>query len=220
MPVGRFADRPKDMQRLEQVLLPQQQAGDCRRNILVLDGLGGIGKTQLAIEFARKHEAKFTSVFWLDGGSEDTLKQSIASCAGRIPEGQIPETSRKYSSSSNGSLDTVVRDFKEWLSKRENKHWLLIFDNVDREYQRERADDDAYDINDYIPDVDHGSVLVTTRLTSLQQLGNSLHLESVDMSQARAIFQKWYNHDFGRIILYIYVGLGYCDSNFDANWSI
>lgn len=162
------------MRRLEQLLLPHRQAQseDYRQQVVVLHGLGGIGKTQLAVEFARKHQAAFTSVFWLDGSSEDSLKQSIAHCAGRIPEGQIPETSRKYLSSANGDLKAVISDFMEWLSKTENKHWLIIFDNVDRDYQQE-SDINAYNVSNYIPEVDHGLILITTRLANLQQLGES-----------------------------------------------
>ncbi|KUL82145.1 hypothetical protein ZTR_10702 [Talaromyces verruculosus] len=197
IPRGRFADRPEERRRLEQLLLPyrQAQSEDYRQQVVVLHGLGGIGKTQLAVEFARKYQAAFTSVFWLDGSSEDSLKQNIADCAGRIPEGQIPETSRKYSSSANGDLEAVIGDFMEWLSKTENKHWLIIFDNMDRDYEQE-SDTNAYDVNNYIPEVDHGSILITTRLVNLQQLGESLHLDTVDMSQAQAIFRKWYNQDF------------------------
>ncbi|KAL3703899.1 hypothetical protein TMatcc_009589 [Talaromyces marneffei ATCC 18224] len=197
IPRGRFADRPEEMRRLEQVLLPhrQVQSEDYRQQVVVLHGLGGIGKTQLAAEFARKHQAAFTSVFWLDGSSEDSLKQSIADYSGRIPEGQIPETSRKYSSSANGDLKAVINDFMEWLSKTENKHWLIIFDNVDRDYQQEN-DINAYSVSNYIPEVDHGLILITTRLANLQHLGETLQLETVDMSQAQAIFRKWYNQDF------------------------
>jgi NB-ARC domain len=190
------------MRRLEQVLIPHRhaQSEDYRQQVVVLHGLGGIGKTQLAVEFARKHQAAFTSVFWLDGSSEDSLKQSIADCAGRIPERQIPETSRNYSSSANGDLQAVIGDFMEWLSKTENKHWLIIFDNVDRDYQQE-TDINAYNVSNYIPEVDHGWILITTRLANLQQLGESLQLETVNMSQAQAIFRTWYNQDFGNAVL-------------------
>ncbi|KAL2368978.1 hypothetical protein RJ035_004831 [Blastomyces gilchristii] len=198
IPQGRFVDRLDEVRSLEQVLMPQgqPQSEGCRQRVVVLHGLGGIGKTQLSVEFARKHQAVFTSVFWLDGSSEDSLKQSIADSASRIPQGQIPEASRKYFSSTDSDIDTVIRDSIEWLSRTENKHWLIIFDNVDRDYQQRETDSDAYDISNYIPDADHGSVLITTRLASLQQLGETLHLGSVNMSQARAIFRKWYNQDF------------------------
>lgn len=205
-------DRPEEMRRLEQVLIPHRQAqsNEYRQQVVVLHGLGGIGKTQLAAEFARKHKAAFTSVFWLDGSSEDSLKQSIADCAGRIPEGQIPETSRKYSSSAKGDLNAVIGDFMEWLSRTENKRWLIIFDNVDRDYQQE-SDIDAYNVSNYIPEVDQGLILITTRLANLQQLGESLRLGTVDMSQAQAIFRKWYNQDFGKAVLCTYLVVAWCD---------
>jgi hypothetical protein len=87
--VSEFVDRPAEMEELERVLLPQREKQ--RQKIFVLHGLGGIGKTQLAVEFARRNDCKFSSVFWLDGSSEDSLRQSIASCASRIPEGQISD---------------------------------------------------------------------------------------------------------------------------------
>ncbi|KAF3397529.1 Nephrocystin-3 [Talaromyces pinophilus] len=196
IPRGRFVDRPEEMRRLERALMrySQAQSEDYRQQVVVLHGLGGIGKTQLAAEFARKHQAAFTSVFWLDGSSEDILKQSIAGCAGRIPKGQIPEKSRKYSSGANGDLKAVIGDFMEWLSNTENKHWLIVFDNVDRDSQQE-TDINAYNVSNYIPEVDHGLILITTRLANLQQLGESLRVGTVDMSQAQAIFRKWYNQD-------------------------
>jgi len=89
-----FVDRPSDTAELEQCLLPQSRSRlDHRRRIFVLYGLGGIGKTQLAADFARRHQATFSSVFWLDGRSEDQLRQSLAGYASRIPEGQIPDRS-------------------------------------------------------------------------------------------------------------------------------
>ena len=49
-----------------------------RRRIHVLHGLGGIGKTQLAIAYARKHQQRYTAILWLNGNSWDTLVHSFA----------------------------------------------------------------------------------------------------------------------------------------------
>lgn len=70
-------------------------------------------------------------MFWLDGRSEDSLKQSAASCASRIPDDQISEISRTYSADSNGDLDAVVKEVMTWLAQPDNTDWLLIFDNID-----------------------------------------------------------------------------------------
>lgn len=178
------------MAEIERVLLPQMQ--NTRQRIFVLHGLGGIGKTQLAVEFARRYHPQFDAVIWLDGRSKYTLERSIVSCAGRIPRGQIPEKSRAYAADSNGSVDTVVKDVMDWLARPDNKAWLLIFDNVSHAYCSQGGEPDAYDVKQYFSRADHGNVLITTRLARLAQLGESQRLGRVDEEQALAIFESWY----------------------------
>ncbi|KAF2025710.1 hypothetical protein EK21DRAFT_75787 [Setomelanomma holmii] len=192
--VRTFVDRPAAMAEMERVLLPgRQQSG--RQKRYVVRGLGGIGKTQLAVEFARRHHRQFGAIFWLDGRSEDILKQSIASCASRIPQGQIAETSRAYAAGGSVDLKAVVGDVLSWLARPDNTAWLLIFDNVDREYSRSSGDAEAYDVKRYFSGADHGSVLITTRLARLEQLGESQQLGKVSKEQGRAIFENWYKRE-------------------------
>jgi hypothetical protein len=186
------------MAELERVLVPR--AGQSQRQkIHVLHGLGGMGKTQLAVEFARRHHGRFSPVFWLDGRSEDTLRRDIASCAGRIPPGQVAETSRMYAADSGADVDVVVKDVMAWLARPDNTAWLLIFDNVDREYKTQDGDPDAYDVRRYLSGADHGSVLVTTRLARLEQLGDSQQLGKVSQQQGQAIFESWYKEKHGMV---------------------
>jgi hypothetical protein len=188
------------MAELERVLLPRpRQNQRQRQKIHVLRGLGGMGKTQLAVEFARRHHRRFSSVFWLDGRSENALKRSIASCAGRIPPGQIPETSRQYAADASADIDTVVKDVMAWLARPDNTAWLLIFDNVDREYTAQGDDPNAYDVRGYLSGADHGSVLVTTRLARLEQLGDSQQLGKVSTAQGQAILESWYKRKHGKL---------------------
>lgn len=185
----RFVDRPAEMARLENTLLPKEGQGQ-RQKVHVLRGLGGMGKTQLAVEFVRRHQHRFSAVFWLDGRSEDNLKRSIVSCASRIPHGQIFTTSRACAMDSGGGVDAVVKDVMGWLAQPDNTAWLLIFDNVNREYSPQGGDPDAYDVRQYFSGADHGSVLITTRLARLEQLGEPQQLSRVDEEQARAIFNS------------------------------
>ncbi|EJT68900.1 hypothetical protein GGTG_13563 [Gaeumannomyces tritici R3-111a-1] len=190
MPISdNFVDRPSDAAVLERHLLPQPHLPQTRQRVFVLHGLGGIGKTQLAADFARRHKATFSSVFWLDGRSEDRVRQSFASCAKRIPQGQIPDRSRNMVPSSEDDLNVVIADVMEWLAQPDNVDWLLVFDNVDQDHEQGGATG-AYDIRKYLP-ADHGSVLITTRLLRLEQLGDAEKLKKVDEKLSKAIFQRW-----------------------------
>jgi hypothetical protein len=77
--------------------------------------------------------------------------------------------------------------------------WLLIFDNVDREYKAQGGDPNAYDVRRYLSGADHGSVLVTTRLARLEQLGESQQLGKVSKEQGQAIFESWYRRKHSKL---------------------
>lgn len=182
---------------IEQHLLPQRLRfqREQRPKIFVLYGLGGIGKTQMAANFARRHQATFSSVFWLDGRSEDRLRQSLAGCASRIPQGQIPDRCWNNVPGNADDLDIVVADVLDWLALPDNADWLLIFDNVDLD--NEQGAKSAFDVRRYLPG-DHGSVLVTTRLSRLAQLGHAKHLKKVDENLSKSIFEKWCGGKLGK----------------------
>ena len=163
---------------------------------MVLSGLGGMGKTQLAIEFATQNQFRFSAVLWLDGRSEDRLKQSVAKMADKIPRGQIPDLGRGHTTLDAANLDIVVKHVLDWLSILENNNWLIVFDNVDLDHNDPEPDSDAYDVKRYFPETLHGSVLITSRLNNLSGLGFMLRLERVDRSQAKVIFTNGYGRNF------------------------
>lgn len=182
------------MSELELVLLPNHSdANDRCQKLFVLYGLGGVGKTQLAVNFARRHKDAFTAIFWLDGRSEDRIKYSIASCAERIPGG----ISTKVSLDTNEGIEATVAGVLAWLARPDNTHWLLIIDNVDLDYEKGDIPG-AYDVRTYMPG-DQGSVLITTRLSRLTQLGESKLLGKVDPDLSQRIFEKWYGKSLGKV---------------------
>ncbi|KND93937.1 Kinesin light chain [Tolypocladium ophioglossoides CBS 100239] len=140
----------------------------CSLSNHVLYGLGGIGKTQLALAFTRRHQALFSCIFWLDGRSESRLRQSIAGYASRIPEAQVSDRSKNLAQSDIDDLDVAIADVLDWLERPGNDNWLLVFDNVDQDYEQGGVTG-AYDIRQYILG-NHGSVLITTRQSRLAKL--------------------------------------------------
>ena len=84
--------------------------------------------------------------------------------------------------------------------------WILIYDNVDKEYQSQLPLD-AYDVRSYFPQADHGSILITTRLLNLGQLGTQLIVGRLDEQQAAAILMSDDGKGFeGRLSLFCFKG--------------
>jgi hypothetical protein len=84
--------------------------------------------------------------------------------------------------------DVAVRECQQWLSMSSNSRWLLIIDNVDRDHC-DQDDPQAYNVKEYFPHADHGSMLITSRLASLQRLGSGVKVGTVAAEQARAILR-------------------------------
>jgi hypothetical protein len=159
--------------------------------VFILYGLGGIGKTQLAVEFARKHQRTFSAIFWLDGSTHDRVCRSISEVAQRLPENQVPESSRKFSHGSAEDIQNIIKNVLQWLSRPGNDKWLLAFDNVDRDHDRatEQQDPDAFDVKKYFPTADQGSILVTTRLSRLEGIGGSSKVTEMSEAQSRSLLE-------------------------------
>lgn len=177
------------MQRLEDFFF-LHTTNVVRRKVFVAHGLGGIGKTQLCIEFARRNQDKFNSVFWLDGSSGSALEQSFVDVARRLPSEEVSLDIVNAAGQAESNTKDTVRSVRGWLSLPSNKKWLLIIDNMDLDYRAKEKDQDAYDYREYLPDADHGNVLLTSRLLGLQPPHHSLHLGRVRHGQARAILGK------------------------------
>lgn len=172
------------MQQIEHSLLPSGSQGG--RKVHVLHGLGGIGKTQLAIAYARKHQEVYSAILWINGSSKDTLLQSLAAFAiyariDGIQQSTVDPT--RHGQEIAEKADAVLR----WLALERNRQWLLLFDNVDRDYRAEAKDSLSYDIESFLPGADHGSILITTRLPHLGEFGNATKVSRVDSEQALRI---------------------------------
>jgi hypothetical protein len=154
-----------------------------------------VGETQLAVEFARKHQHQFSAVFWLNGSSEASLKRSFVDMAQRLLRNELTADGVQKLSQATVEAEAAVRECQQWLCVPSNSHWLLIIDNVDRDHQ-DRDDLQAYNVKKYFPDADHGSILITSRLSSLQRLDSGVKVGTVAAEQARAILEN----NAGRVV--------------------
>jgi hypothetical protein len=154
--------------------------GHKSRSAVVLHGLGGIGKTQLAIEYTKRHKREYTAVFWLNADDEDSLKLSFRDIAQRVLEEQKdkPSTSTLANVDLDGNLDQVVTAVKTWLNLQRNTRWLMIYDNYDNPRTPGNLDRSAVDIREFLPRADHGSMIITTRSAQVSQ-GHRIHVQKL-----------------------------------------
>ncbi|RYP59310.1 hypothetical protein DL770_010237 [Monosporascus sp. CRB-9-2] len=152
----------------ERELVEMREAlnSDGSRRVVVLYGLGGIGKTQLAIAYAKRHKGSYSAVFWLNIKDENSLKHSFSIMAKRILR-EHPSAIR-LSSVDTENLDEVIDAVKAWLSLPNNTRWLLIYDNYDNPKLPSNKDPAALDIGDFLPESYQGSVIVTTRSSQVK----------------------------------------------------
>ena len=104
-----FVAREKELSKMHEVLQDYSS-----RSCVILHGLGGIGKTQLAITYARRHKEKYTAIFWLNANDEDSLKLSFRDVAQQVLR-HHPSTSVLSSIDQDKDLDQVVSVVKGWL---------------------------------------------------------------------------------------------------------
>jgi hypothetical protein len=158
-----FIGREKELTKIREAF----QGDGSRRRVVLLQGLGGIGKTQLAVSFLKTHAERYSAIVWLDGKSEDALRQSYAATAKRLHKHHPNSPLLRKAVASNDIGDTVEK-VKEWFSTDGNHRWLLVFDNVDNPKLPGVEDPQAYDIESYFPETHQGSILITTRSSRLQ----------------------------------------------------
>lgn len=190
--MNQFVGRDSEIQQLEDFLRPksthQLESIHRRRQVYVVHGLGGIGKTQLVIEFARRQHKCYSAVLWLDGSSKDSLTQSFTNVARSLPKDELAADMVQELRSAMVDTGAMREGVSQWLSLPSNQHWLLIFDNVDRDHNI-KDNPQAYNVKDFFPSADHGSIIITSRLSNLQHT-RSLKLGIVDDNQAMAILEN------------------------------
>lgn len=78
--VQEFIGRKEELIKIKKAF--QGNGSQCK--VVLLHGLGRIRKTQIAVAFMKEHRDTYLAIFWLNGKSEDTLKQSFAEMAKRV----------------------------------------------------------------------------------------------------------------------------------------
>ena len=174
--IEEFIGRKEELNRLWDSLQP---ASSQTRKVAVLHGLDGIGKTQLAVQFARKHKNELTAIFWLNGKDQSALVSSLSSCLSQI-QGQPLEDQAVNEEEAVQRANQVL----QWLARPVNTRWLIIFDNIDQYSPLQGHGHCGYDVYEFFPKADHGSIMITSRLQGLTELGKSFPVQRLMQKDA------------------------------------
>ena len=119
-----------------------------------LYGLGGVGKTQIALEYAYRHALEYRAVFWIGAETDEQVVSSLLRIAEVL---QVPEQEDK-------DQQRVVTAVQRWFTT--HGQWLLIWDNVE----------DLAILDRFFPSARSGAILITTRCQTLGTFAQGLDL--------------------------------------------
>ncbi|TGJ80012.1 hypothetical protein E0Z10_g8754 [Xylaria hypoxylon] len=170
--INHFVARKQEFSEIYEAL-----SSDGSRRVVVLHGLGGIGKTQLAIAYAKRHKDNYSAIFWLNIKDENSVNQSFVRIAKQIIR-QYPLAICIDSENVERNINKTIEAVKSWLSLPDNTRWLLVYDNYDNPKLSDTADPKAIDILQYLPEAYQGSVVITTR-SSRVEIGRLIRMKKI-----------------------------------------
>ncbi|KAK2006413.1 kinesin light chain [Colletotrichum eremochloae] len=153
---------------------------------IAVTGLGGIGKTQVALQtaFWFKENRPTWSIFWVPAYSTSAFEKACNDIVNRTGI-QVAKD--------EGPKEAVQR----FLNSRDAGNWLLIVDNADNSQTMLRSGDSP-GINNYLPANGDGRILFTSRFRKLafELVGKEvLELEKMSTSEARKFFEQVMSQD-------------------------
>lgn len=164
-----FTGRVKDLARLQEAL-----SGRPTPTVCSLHGMGGVGKTQTAIEYLHTRAGDFDLVWWINAEDPVAIGGQFAELAKEL---EIPGVE-------DLGLGAVVRLVHRELRGR--SRWLLAFDNAEEIFQTGPVQDAVSPL----PPAGSGQVLITTRRDGFRDLGQVLDINVPERADAAAILQR------------------------------
>ena len=177
--VGSYTERHRLSATINEKLhVPHQKASV--PYALTIHGLGGTGKTQLALKYVKDHQDDYNPILWIYAKDEDSVRSSFERCASEL-QLSVDRTQTQGSS----LLDSpTVQAVLRWLYSRKDmdEAWLAIIDN---------ADDVSWGVKKVLPKGQRGSVIITSQDSQSQKLVDGgceeVRVDTIELLEARML---------------------------------
>ncbi|KAF4630922.1 hypothetical protein G7Y89_g7212 [Cudoniella acicularis] len=182
LPFGRnnhFVGRQSQLDNLIKIFVLEDKQDNCQR--VALDGLGGVGKTHIALEFAFRLQeySPQCSVFWVHANDATSFENSYREIGKMLHIQGIDHE--------QANVKELVQ---QWLSKESTGKWVLIIDNADDAQLFETTGDSS--LSSYLPDSNLGGILFTTRnheVATDHAEADVISIGMMDDSESRELLQ-------------------------------
>jgi hypothetical protein len=168
--IASFTGRADKLDRLDAILMHDRPAAVTQASVgrAAVQGMGGVGKTSLAIEYAHRFRALYAGVCWCPSETRTGLLNTLASLAVTLGAAAAEEADVEK------AAKTALRRLAE-----QRAIWLLVYDNV--------TAPDA--IADLLPSTG-ARVLITSRFSDWSELANEVGLDVLPLEEAVAFLQS------------------------------
>ena len=136
--------------------------------LVSISGLGGIGKTQTAIEYAHRYKGDYQAILWARASTRDMLTSDFVTLAGQL----------HLSQKNVKDQHEVIAAVKGWLASHDD--WLLILDDVD----------DLGMIRDFLPFHSPGHIILTTRERNVGGIASRMEVERMDEEEGALLLLR------------------------------
>jgi tetratricopeptide (TPR) repeat protein len=170
VPNTRFTGRERDIRSLRELL---SESGSAGHRPVVLQGLGGVGKTQIAIEYVHRFKTDYDFVWWIDCEQAQFIDASLFDLAVRLRDvlGVAISVTADVQEVARSVLDVLVRS--DELSR-----WLLVYDTAE----------DIGTVRNFLPA--GGDILITSRLGDWADYARELELDVFAREESVAHLRK------------------------------
>lgn len=173
-----FTGRDDLLEQVEQLLPPSAPGESTNTHCtaltqrLAITGVAGIGKTQIAVEYAyrAREQGRYRHTLWINATSEEAILTSLVLLAEELPACAVP---------SQPDQRQLVGAITSWLEHCPDP-WLLIVDNAD----------DLALVQQYLPQQGRGCILFTTRAHAVGALAQPLAVETMGLVEGTQLLLR------------------------------